>query len=77
MRIMRPSRLVPLSPAIARSASASVAISTNAKPRERPVSRSVMTRADVTTPNLANACMSPSFVVENERPPTNNFTATK
>src|SRR5450759_4082239 len=37
----RPSRSVPLSAAIARSASAESVISTNAKPRERPVSRSV------------------------------------
>src|ERR1039457_1698943 len=37
----RPSRSVPLRAAMARSASAESAISTNAKPRERPVSRSV------------------------------------
>src|SRR5512145_1628492 len=73
-RIMRPSSCEPLSALIARSASSSPAISTNPKPRERPVSRSVITAADCTGPNRANASRRPSLDVENERPPTNNLT---
>jgi len=73
-RIIRPSRLEPLSALIALSASSAVAISTNPKPRERPVSRSVITIAEFTGPNRANASRSPSLAVENERPPTNSFT---
>jgi len=49
-RIMRPSRLAPFMPAIARSASSWVPISTKPNPRERWVSRSVMTIADCTMP---------------------------
>src|SRR5712664_1388108 len=49
-------------------------ISTKPKPRERPVSRSVITAADITSPKRANAPRRPSLEVENERPPTNSFT---
>jgi hypothetical protein len=63
-----------LSEPIARSASASLPISTKPKPRERPVSRSVITAADVTVPKRANASRSPSLDVEKARPPTNNLT---
>src|SRR2546428_3026914 len=42
-RIVRPSRFVPFRRLMACSASSGVAISTNPKPRERPVSRSVTT----------------------------------
>ena len=57
------------------SASSSLAISTNPKPRDRPVSRSVMTAADWTGPKRAKAARSPSVEVVNARPPTNNLTA--
>ena len=43
-------------PLMAACASASLPISTKPKPFERPVSRSIMTLADVTVPNCANAC---------------------
>ena len=47
-------------PLMAACASASVPISTKPKPFERPVSRSIMTLADVTVPNCANAACSDS-----------------
>jgi hypothetical protein len=71
---MRPSSWEPFSEEIARSASSVVAISTNPKPRDRPVSRSVMTAAESTAPNRANAARRLSVEVEKERPPTNSFT---
>ncbi len=43
-------------PSIADWASASEPISTKPKPFERPVSRSIMTFAELTTPNWENAC---------------------
>src|SRR5205807_9516145 len=43
-------------------------------PRERPVSRSVMTAADTTTPWRANAARRLSLEVVKDRPPTNSFT---
>src|SRR2546425_1037695 len=43
-------------PLMAACASASEPISTKPKPFERPVSRSIMTLADVTVPNWPNAC---------------------
>jgi hypothetical protein len=63
-----------LSDEIARSASSVVAISTKPNPRDRPVSRSVMTAAESTAPNRAKAARKPSVEVEKERPPTNSFT---
>jgi len=72
--MVRPSRAAPFIPLIARSASSLVAISTKPKPRERPVSRSIMTTADSTIPYRANAVRRPSFEVENDSPPTNSFT---
>src|SRR2546425_7026710 len=57
------------------SASSGVAISTNPKPRERPVSRSVTTRADSTLPTAAKTSRRRSLDVEKERPPTKSFTA--
>lgn len=59
---------------MARSASSVEAISTKPKPRDLPVSRSVMTAAESTTPNRANASRSRSVEVENDKPPTNNLT---
>lgn len=46
---------------------------TKPKPRDRPVSRSKMTFASVTGPKRSNACLSPSSVVPQLRPPTNSF----
>src|SRR2546430_4304653 len=57
------------------SASSGVAISTNPKPRDRPVSRSVTTLADSTVPAAAKASRRPSLEVENERPPMKSLTA--
>src|SRR5438093_2217290 len=73
--MVRPSRLVPFSLLMACSASSGVAISTNPKPRERPVSRSVTTTADSTLPVSANSSRSRSLEVEKERPPTKSFCA--
>jgi hypothetical protein len=71
---MRPSSCEPFREEMARSASSVVAISTKPKPRERPVSRSVITAAESTAPKRAKAARNPSVEVENERPPTNSFT---
>src|SRR5574341_144752 len=57
------------------SASSGVAISTNPKPRDRPVSRSVTTLADSTLPTAAKASRRRSLEVEKDRPPTKSFTA--
>ncbi len=73
-RMLRPSRLVLFRAPSARSASSEVAISTKPKPRDRPVSRSVMTAADSTTPYRAKAARRLSFEVVKDRPPTNSFT---
>jgi len=56
------------------SAASGVDISTNPKPRDRPVSRSVITAAESTPPYLAKASRRRSVEVEKERPPTNNLT---
>ena len=70
-----PSTDVPLSLLIACSASSGVAISTNPKPRERPVSRSVTTAADSTLPTAAKTSRSRSLEVEKDNPPTKSLTA--
>src|SRR5437773_1481022 len=57
------------------SASSGVAISTNPKPRERPVSRSVTTLADSTLPAAAKASRRRSLEVEKDKPPTKSLTA--
>src|SRR6266478_2758133 len=57
------------------SASSGVAISTNPKPRDRPVSRSVTTLADSTLPTAAKASRRRSLDVEKDKPPTKSFTA--
>src|SRR5262249_39230252 len=49
------------------------AISTNPKPRERPVSRSVMTDADSQVPTSANSASRSALVVSKDRFPTNSF----
>src|SRR5690348_13016996 len=48
-------------------------ISTNPKPRERPVSRSVVTCARVTVPCWANNCSRSAAVVLKDRLPTYKF----
>src|ERR1044072_5311813 len=48
-------------------------ISTNAKPRERPVSRSSITFTDSTVPACENNCCKSSLEVWNERLPTYSF----
>src|SRR5213593_743106 len=73
--IVRPSRFVPLRRLMACSASSGVAISTNPKPRERPVSRSVTTLADSTLPTAAKASRRRSLEVEKDKPPTKSLTA--
>src|SRR5262245_64812874 len=57
------------------SASSGVANSTNQKPRERPVSRSVTTLADSTQPTAAKASRRRSLEVEKDKPPTKSLTA--
>jgi hypothetical protein len=66
--------LEPFSDPMARSASSVEAISTKPKPRDRPVSRSVITAAESTAPNRANVSRRRSVEVENDRPPTNSLT---
>jgi hypothetical protein len=56
------------------SASSDDAISTNPNPRDRPVSRSVITAAESTPPYRANVSRRRSVEVEKERPPTNSLT---
>ena len=58
------------------AASAPSPISTNPKPRDRPVSRSDMTCAWVTCPCWPNSCSRSSDVVLNGRFPTYRFFAT-
>src|SRR5690242_270914 len=60
---------------MAAAASSGVAISTKAKPRDRPVSRSSITEADSTVPTAAKASRSSSLVVRNERFPTYSLVA--
>ena len=67
--IERPPMSAPVSSSIALRASSSL-ISTKPKPRERPVSRSVMTWAEVTAPTVPKRFASSSEVVEKGRLPT-------
>src|SRR5690242_18512480 len=57
-------------PSIALVASSGVPIVTNAKPRERPVSRSETRWTSLTVPNSWNAARTPSALVLNEGFPT-------
>src|SRR5258707_6397081 len=73
-RILRPRTSIPFSSSIARSASSSDPNSTNPNPRERPPSRSQITRAAVTPNPLAvNSWCSSSFVISAETCPTYSF----
>lgn len=69
----RPSKSLPCISAIARRASSSLGISTNPKPRERPVSRSITIEAEATCPNDSNAWRRASSVVLNDKFPTYSF----
>jgi hypothetical protein len=69
----RPSRSVPLSAAIARSASAESVISTNAKPRERPVSRSVTRLTRSTCPYGSKSERMEDSVAAKSKLPTKMF----
>src|SRR5262249_18110885 len=73
--MVRPSRLDPFNRLIACSASSFVDISTNPKPRERPVSRSVTTVADSTAPAAAEASRGRALERGEERPPPDSLTA--
>src|SRR3989442_289761 len=63
----------PLSSAMAFCASSSEPISTKPNPRERPVSRSLMTEAIEQARACENASFRSSSVVSKERLPTNSF----
>src|SRR5262249_11331899 len=69
----RPCTSLPFSSAIARSASLAELISTKPKPRERPVTRSVITAADSQGPICAKSASRSAVVVSNERLPTKIF----
>src|SRR5579864_34466 len=71
--IVRPPSWLPLSPAMAFSPSSVLAISTNANPRERPVSRSVKMLTRSTCPYGSNARRSSSSVVLKLKLPTKMF----
>jgi hypothetical protein len=66
----RPSSDWPFMALIAACASTALDISTKPKPLERPVSRSIMTFAEVTVPNCANAACNDSSRTEYARLPT-------
>src|SRR5689334_9462241 len=57
-------------PLIAEVPSSGVENSTKPKPRERPLTRSITTSAEVTLPNFPNSFLSVSSVVEYARFPT-------
>ena len=71
--IVRPSNSVPFISLMALTAFSSFAKVTNPNPRDRPVSRSVITLASAISPNRENAPCRPSSVVSQLNPPTNNF----
>src|SRR6516162_2083020 len=70
---VRPPRSVPFSATIALSASLALVISTNAKPRARPVSRSVMILIFSTAPCTSNAVRSSASVMLWGKLPTYKF----
>ena len=65
--------VAPFMAAIAFCASSGVDMVTNAKPRERPLIRSIMRLASTTVPWAANASCKSFSVVLKERFPTNNL----
>src|SRR6185503_3061544 len=67
---VRPPSSRPFSWSMACLASCSLPISTNAKPRGRPVSRSITILVSATVPHWLNTSRSSSSVVLNERLPT-------
>src|ERR1019366_4181144 len=69
----RPSRSVPFRAAMARSASAESVISTNAKPRERPVSRSVTRLTRSTCPYGSKSERMEDSVAAKSKLPTKMF----
>src|SRR5262249_53919082 len=71
--IGRPPRFAPLRALIALSASASFGISTNANPRDLPVSRSVMILTRSTAPYASNNWRTESSVAPKLRLPTKMF----
>ena len=73
---LRPSRVAPLSESMAFCASSGVLMVTKAKPRGRPLARSIIRLASTTVPWAAKASCRSFSVVLNERFPTNNFVFT-
>lgn len=71
--IFLPSSSVPSIWPIAFCAASSVPNVTKPNPRERPVSRSLMTRASSISPNCSNAARSASLSVFQLKPPINNL----
>ena len=69
----RPSTLAPFKALIARSASSPLVISTNAKPRDRPVSRSVTMLTRSTAPYSSNHERTEASVARKSRLPTKMF----
>src|SRR5207249_2122512 len=70
---VRPWRSLPLNSAIAFCASLAELISTNPKPRDCPVARSVMTATDSHVPACENMASRSLLVVSKERLPTKIF----
>jgi len=66
----RPSTSAPLSASIARWQASSDSISTKPNPRERPVSRSEITSAELTPPWALNKASKEADVVDQGRLPT-------
>ena len=62
-RTLRPSKSLPLRLRIALNAASSSGISTNPKPLERFVILSIMSVAEITSPNALNALFNDSSVV--------------
>jgi len=71
--IVRPPTSFPFSPAMAFSPSSAFAISTNANPRDLPVSRSVRMLTRSTCPKLSKSCRNSSSAVLKLRLPTKIF----
>src|SRR5690606_2933937 len=70
---LRPSHSISCRLRIASSIASWVSISTNPKPRDRPVSRSEITSAERTVPYSPNSVRSLSEVIDHGKLPTYNF----